>query len=100
MVPRQADAAERCVRCRAVGWPVPVDDARARLLPEAFIKRAVAAKQPLLTRMGEEFIEGMENFGEFVFGAVLGLIYALPWAAVAAVVIALARRWVRKKKKQ
>lgn len=50
--------------------------------------------------MGEEFIEGMENFGEFVFGAVLGLIYALPWAAVAAVVIALARRWVRKKKKQ
>ena len=61
---------------------------------------AVAAKQPLLTRMGEEFIEGMENFGEFVFGTVLGLIYALPWAAVAAVVIALARRWVRKKKKQ
>ena len=61
---------------------------------------AVAAKQPLLTRMGEEFIEGMENFGEFVFGAGLGLIYALPWAAVAAVVIALARRWVRKKKKQ
>lgn len=61
---------------------------------------AVAAKQPLLTRMGEEFIEGMENFGEFVFGAALGLIYALPWAAVAAVVIALARRWVRKKKKQ
>ena len=53
-----------------------------------------------LTRMGEEFVEGMENFGEFVFGAVLGLIYALPWAAVAAVVIALARRWVRKKKKQ
>ena len=61
---------------------------------------AVAAKQPLLTRMGEEFVEGMENFGEFVFGAVLGLIYALPWAAAAAVVIALARRWVRKKKKQ
>ena len=27
-------------------------------------------------------------------------LYALPWAAVAAVVIALARRWVRKKKKQ
>ena len=61
---------------------------------------AVAAKQPLLTRMGEEFIEGMENFGEFVFAAVLGLIYALPWAAVAAVVIALARRRDRKKKKQ
>ena len=61
---------------------------------------AVAAKQPLLTRMGEEFIEGMENFGEFVFGAALGLIYALPWTAVAAVVIALARRWIRKKKKQ
>ena len=59
---------------------------------------AVAAKQPLLTRMGEEFVEGMENFGEFVFGAVLGLIYALPWAAVAAVVIALARHWVRKKR--
>ena len=36
----------------------------------------------------------------FVFGAALDLIYALPWAAVAAVVIALARRWVRKKKKQ
>lgn len=61
---------------------------------------AVAAKQPLLTRMGEEFVEGMENFGEFVFGAVLGLIYALPWAAVAAAVIALARCWIRKKKKQ
>ena len=61
---------------------------------------AVVAKQPLLTRMGKEFVEGMENFGEFVFSAVLGLIYALPWAAVAAVVIALARRWVRKKKKQ
>ena len=50
--------------------------------------------------MGEEFVEGMENFGEFIFGAVLGLIYALPWAAVAAVVIVLARRWIRKKKKQ
>ena len=61
---------------------------------------AVAAKQPLLTRMSEEFVEGRENFGEFVFGAVLGLIYALPWAAVAAGVSALARRWVRKKKKQ
>ena len=35
-----------------------------------------------------------------IFGAVRGLIYALPWAAVAAVVIALARRWIRKKKKQ
>ena len=61
---------------------------------------AVAAKQPLLTRMGEEFVEGMENFGEFVFGSVLGLIYVLPWAAAAAVVIALAMRWIRKKKKQ
>ena len=61
---------------------------------------AVAAKQPLLTRMGEEFVEGMENFGEFVSNAVLGLTYALPWAAVAAAVIALARCWIRKKKKQ
>ncbi len=61
---------------------------------------AVAAKQPLLTRMGEEFVEGMENFGEFVSNAVLGLTYALPWVAAAAVVIALARCWIRKKKKQ
>ena len=60
---------------------------------------AVAAKQPLLTRMGEEFIEGMENFGEFVFGAVLGLIYALPWAAVAAVGAVMVRAAIRKKKK-
>lgn len=37
---------------------------------------AVSAKQPLLTRMGEEFVEGMENFGEFVSNAVLGLTYA------------------------
>ena len=41
-----------------------------------------------------------ENFGEFVSSAVLGLTYALPWVAAAAVVIALARRWIRKKKKQ
>ena len=61
---------------------------------------AVSAKQPLLTRMGEEFVEGMENFGEFVSNAVLGLTYALPWVAAAAVVIALARCWIRKKKKQ
>lgn len=61
---------------------------------------AVSAKQPLLTRMGEEFVEGMENFGEFVSNAVLGMTYALPWAAVAAAVIALARCWIRKKKKQ
>lgn len=61
---------------------------------------AVSAKQPLLTRMGEEFVEGMENFGEFVSNAVLGLTYALPWVAAAAAVIALARCWIRKKKKQ
>ena len=61
---------------------------------------AVSAKQPFFTRLGRQLADGWENFGEFVFGAVLGLIYALPWAAVAAVVIALARRWVRKKKKQ
>ena len=41
-------------------------------------------------------LHGVNSF----FGAVLGLIYALPWTAVAAVVIALARRWIRKKKKQ
>ena len=61
---------------------------------------AVSAKQPFLTRLGEEFVEGMENFGEFVSNAVLGLTYALPWVAAAAVVIALARCWIRKKKKQ
>ena len=60
---------------------------------------AVAAKQPLLTRMGEEFVEGMENFGEFVSNAVLGLTYALPWAAAAAVGTVMVRAAIRKKKK-
>ena len=61
---------------------------------------AVAAKQPFFTRLGRQLADGWENFGEFVSNAVLGLTYALPWAAVAAAVIALARCWIRKKKKQ
>ena len=61
---------------------------------------AVSAKQPFFTRLGRQLAEGWENFGEFVSNAVLGLTYALPWVAAAAVVIALARCWIRKKKKQ
>lgn len=61
---------------------------------------AVSAKQPFFTRLGRQLADGWENFGEFVSNAVLGLTYALPWAAVAAAVIALARCWIRKKKKQ
>ena len=61
---------------------------------------AVSAKQPFFTRLGRQLADGWENFGEFVSSAVLGLTYALPWVAAAAVVIALARCWIRKKKKQ
>lgn len=61
---------------------------------------AVSAKQPFFTRLGRQLTDGWENFGEFVSNAVLGLTYALPWVAAAAVVIALARCWIRKKKKQ
>ena len=61
---------------------------------------AVSAKQPFFTRLGRQLADGWENFGEFVSNAVLGLTYALPWVAAAAVVIALARCWSRKKKKQ
>ena len=61
---------------------------------------AVSAKQPFFTRLGRQLADGMENFGEFVSNAVLGLTYALPWVAAAAAVIALARCWIRKKKKQ
>lgn len=61
---------------------------------------AVSAKQPFFTRLGRQLADGWENFGEFVSNAVLGLTYTLPWVAAAAVVIALARCWIRKKKKQ
>ena len=61
---------------------------------------AVSAKQPFFTRLGRQLADGWENFGEFVSSAVLGLTYALPWVAAAAAVIALARCWIRKKKKQ
>ena len=61
---------------------------------------AVSAKQPFFTRLGRQLADGWENFGEFVSNAVLGLTYALPWVAAASVVIALARCWIRKKKKQ
>lgn len=61
---------------------------------------AVSAKQPFFTRLGRQLADGWENFGEFVSNAVLGLTYTLPWVAAAAAVIALARCWIRKKKKQ
>ena len=61
---------------------------------------AVSAKQPFFTRLGRQLADGWENFGEFVSNAVLGLTYALPWVAAASAVIALARCWIRKKKKQ
>ena len=60
---------------------------------------AVSAKQPFFTRMGRQFADGWEHFGEFVSDAVLGLTYALPWLAVAAVAAAVAAKWVRKKKR-
>ena len=60
---------------------------------------AVSAKQPFFTRMGKQLADGWEHFGEFVSDAVLGLTYALPWLAVAAVVGTAAARIIRKKKK-
>ena len=59
---------------------------------------AVNAKQPFFTRMGRQLADGWEHFGEFVSDAVLGLTYALPWLAVAAVATAAVTRWIRKKK--
>ena len=60
---------------------------------------AVSAKQPFLTRLGKEFSEGLEHFGEFVSDSVLALTYALPWLALLAVVIAVVRAVIRKKRK-
>lgn len=60
---------------------------------------AVSAKQPFFTRLGRQLADGWESFGEFVSDAVLGLTYALPWVAAAAVVGAVAARLIRKKKK-
>lgn len=59
---------------------------------------AVNAKQPFFTRMGRQLADGWEYFGEFVSDAVLGLTYALPWLAVAAVAAAAVTQWIRKKK--
>ncbi len=59
---------------------------------------AVSAKQPFLTRLGKEFSEGLEHFGEFVSDSVLALTYALPWLALLAVVIAVVVKVVRKKR--
>lgn len=61
---------------------------------------AVSAKQPFLTRLGKEFSEGLEHFGEFVSDSVLALTYALPWLALLAVVIAVVRAVVRKKRRK
>ena len=61
---------------------------------------AVNAKQPFLTRLGKEFSEGLEHFGEFVSDSVLALTYALPWLALLAVVIAAVRAVVRKKRRK
>ena len=60
---------------------------------------AVSAKQPFFTRMGKQLADGWEHFGEFVSDAMLGLTYALPWLAVAAVVGTAAARIIRRKKK-
>ncbi len=60
---------------------------------------AVAAKQPFFTRLGRQLADGWENFGEFVSNAVLGLTYALPWVAAAAVGTVMVRAAIRKKKK-
>ena len=60
---------------------------------------AVSAKQPFFTRLGRQLADGWENFGEFVSNAVLGLTYALPWVAAAAVGAVLVRAAIRKKKK-
>ena len=61
---------------------------------------AVNAKQPFLTRLGKEFSEGLEHFGEFVSDSVLALTYALPWLALLAVVIAVVKAVVRKKRRK
>ena len=61
---------------------------------------AVNAKQPFLTRLGKEFSEGLEHFGEFVSDSVLALTYALPWLALLAVVIAVVRAVIRKKRRK
>ena len=61
---------------------------------------AVSAKQPFLTRLGKEFSEGLEHFGEFVSDSVLALTYALPWLALLAVVIAVVKAVVRKKRRK
>ena len=61
---------------------------------------AVNAKQPFLTRLGKEFSEGLEHFGEFVSDSVLALTYALPWLVLLAVVIAVVRAVVRKKRRK
>ena len=61
---------------------------------------AVNAKQPFLTRLGKEFSEGLEHFGEFVSDSVLALTYALPWLVLLAVVIAAVRAVVRKKRRK
>ena len=60
---------------------------------------AVSAKQPFFTRLGRQLADGWENFGEFVSNAVLGLTYALPWVAAAAVGALMVRAAIRKKKK-
>lgn len=60
---------------------------------------AVSAKQPFFTRLGRQLADGWENFGEFVSNAVLGLTYALPWVAAAAVGTVMVRAAIRKKKK-
>ena len=60
---------------------------------------AVSAKQPFFTRLGRQLTDGWENFGEFVSNAVLGLTYALPWVAAAAVGAVMVRAAIRKKKK-
>ncbi len=60
---------------------------------------AVSAKQPFFARLGRQLADGWENFGEFVSNAVLGLTYALPWVAAAAVGAVMVRAAIRKKKK-
>lgn len=60
---------------------------------------AVSAKQPFFTRLGRQLADGWENFGEFVSNAALGLTYALPWVAAAAVGAVMVRATIRKKKK-
>lgn len=60
---------------------------------------AVSAKQPFFTRLGRQLADGWENFGEFVSNAMLGLTYALPWVAAAAVGAVMVRATIRKKKK-